>query len=138
DDLLLQDDPSGLGAMTMKFNKSMHLSQNTAPTESSGGVGRFNQIESQTTKEEGSARYASTSHSERVTPSSRSFRSSDHRRSRRDSPEYDTLKKARLNMMYSVVESLANVVIGFEFEISTILTIVVDVNVTPSDLFVGI
>nr|GEW49927.1 hypothetical protein [Tanacetum cinerariifolium]GEW52464.1 hypothetical protein [Tanacetum cinerariifolium] len=38
----------------------------------------------------GSSRYASTSHSERVTSSSRSSRSSDHRRFRRDSPEYDT------------------------------------------------
>ncbi|GKC14303.1 hypothetical protein Tco_1011085 [Tanacetum coccineum] len=35
-----------------------------------------------------SARYASTSHAKRVT-SSRSSISGDHRRSRRDSPEYD-------------------------------------------------
>ncbi|GJT90534.1 dual specificity protein kinase YAK1 [Tanacetum coccineum] len=44
DDLLLQDDPSEVGAMTIEFSKSMHLSQNTAPTESFGGVGRFNQM----------------------------------------------------------------------------------------------
>ncbi|GJU48926.1 hypothetical protein Tco_1218481 [Tanacetum coccineum] len=43
--------------------------------------------DSQTT-EERSARYASTSHAERDTPS-RSSRRGDHRRSRRDSPEYD-------------------------------------------------
>ncbi|GJS18439.1 hypothetical protein Tco_0412911, partial [Tanacetum coccineum] len=40
------------------------------------------------TAEERSARYASTSHSERVTPS-RSSTSGDHQCSRRDSPEYD-------------------------------------------------
>ncbi|PWA77126.1 YAK1-like protein [Artemisia annua] len=44
DDLLLQDDPSELGTMSMEFSKNMHLSQNTAPTESFGGVGRFNQM----------------------------------------------------------------------------------------------
>ncbi|GKF03814.1 hypothetical protein Tco_0034482, partial [Tanacetum coccineum] len=33
--------------------------------------------------------YASTSHLERITPSSRSSRSGDHRCSRRESPEYD-------------------------------------------------
>ncbi|PWA41532.1 DNA/RNA helicase, DEAD/DEAH box type, N-terminal [Artemisia annua] len=41
------------------------------------------------TEDERSARYVSTSHSEHVTPSSRSSRSDDHRRSRRYSPEYD-------------------------------------------------
>nr|GEZ51750.1 hypothetical protein [Tanacetum cinerariifolium] len=48
----------------------------------------FFNVYSQTTGER-SARYASTSLSEHDTPSSRSSRSGDHRRSRRDSTEYD-------------------------------------------------
>ncbi|GKC25693.1 hypothetical protein Tco_1027843 [Tanacetum coccineum] len=44
---------------------------------------------------------ASTSHSERVTPSSRSSRSSDHRRSRDDSPEYDRREGRDVSLRYS-------------------------------------
>ncbi|GJV48739.1 retrovirus-related pol polyprotein from transposon TNT 1-94 [Tanacetum coccineum] len=48
----------------------------------------MDEAENSQNTEERSARYASTSHAERDTPS-RSSRSGDHRRSRRDSPEYD-------------------------------------------------
>ncbi|GJZ92657.1 pre-mRNA-splicing factor ATP-dependent RNA helicase DEAH7 [Tanacetum coccineum] len=44
---------------------------------------------------------ASTSHFERVTPSSRCSRSSDHRRSRDDSPEYDRREGRDVSMRYS-------------------------------------
>ncbi|GJZ26681.1 hypothetical protein Tco_0570934 [Tanacetum coccineum] len=53
------------------------------------------------TTEERSARYASTSLSERVTPSTRSSRSGDHRSSRRDSTEYDRCEGRVVSRRYS-------------------------------------
>ncbi|GKF09544.1 hypothetical protein Tco_0043768 [Tanacetum coccineum] len=52
-----------------------------------------------------SARYASTSHAKRVT-SSRSSISGDHRRSRRDSPEYDR-REVRV-VMIGIIETVQN------------------------------
>ncbi|GKC49733.1 hypothetical protein Tco_1072478 [Tanacetum coccineum] len=49
----------------------------------------------------GSARYASTLVSERGTPSSRSSRSGDHQRPRRDSPEYDRRDGRVVSRKYS-------------------------------------
>nr|GEY27533.1 protein root primordium defective 1 [Tanacetum cinerariifolium] len=51
--------------------------------------------------EKRSARYASTSLSELGTPSSRSSRSGDHCRSRRDSPEYDRREGRVVSRKYS-------------------------------------
>ncbi|GKA59732.1 retrovirus-related pol polyprotein from transposon TNT 1-94 [Tanacetum coccineum] len=70
----------------------------------------LNVADSQTT-EERSARYASTSHAERDTPS-RSSKSSDHRRSRRDSPDYDRhqgrVVLRRHIVMIGIIETVQN------------------------------
>ncbi|GJY73177.1 retrotransposable element Tf2 [Tanacetum coccineum] len=66
----------------------------------SSGCKTFDSGDSQTT-EERSARYASTSLSEPGTPSSRSSRSCDHQRSRRDSPEYDRREGWAVSRKYS-------------------------------------
>ncbi|GJX07312.1 hypothetical protein Tco_0195244 [Tanacetum coccineum] len=76
---LTDQDDVGSGVSSSGQNKSRKY-------RDSSGSKTFDS-DSQTT-EERSARYASTSHAERDTPS-RSSRSGDRRRSRRDSPEYD-------------------------------------------------
>ncbi|GJY03108.1 zinc finger, PMZ-type containing protein [Tanacetum coccineum] len=78
---LADQDDVGSGVSSSGQNKSRTY-------RDSSGSKTFDSGNNSQTTEERSARYASTSHVERDTPS-RSSRSGDHLRSRRDSPEYD-------------------------------------------------
>ncbi|GJW40851.1 hypothetical protein Tco_0066696 [Tanacetum coccineum] len=81
-----------VSSMTTSIDEDLEKSSLVNHDDVGSGVSSSGQNKSRNqTTEERSAKYASTSLSERVTPSSRSSKSSrsgDHRRSRRDSTEY--------------------------------------------------
>ncbi|GJW17513.1 hypothetical protein Tco_0024949 [Tanacetum coccineum] len=88
---LADQDDVGSGVCSSGQNKSRkyHDSSGSKTCDSVFDlIVMFFNVYGQTT-EERSTRYASTSLSERGTPSSRSSRSGDHQCFRRDSPEYD-------------------------------------------------